>query len=167
MVRLWLVSFWMLWLKLKILSFWCRGLLQDKSFFVTECLVLRGFAWLADTNCIEAIKSKGNVVWAEFQHTDLGHFPSSFREREVSMMQHGGIWSLFVCGSFSLLWLTQSPDLENSSRMENLGTLQWPAVFPAYDYFKGRCDGRCTAETDTAVLRELSRMYCVKTEIIA
>lgn len=43
-VGLWLVSFWMLWLKLKILSFSCRGLLQDKRFFVTECSVLRGFA---------------------------------------------------------------------------------------------------------------------------
>lgn len=51
--------------------------------------------------------------------------------------------------------------------MENLETLHCPAVFPTYDYFKGRCDGSYTAETDTDLLRELSRMYCVKTEIIA
>lgn len=35
----------------------------------------RGLVWLADADCMEAIKSEGNVVWAEFQHTDFWHFP--------------------------------------------------------------------------------------------
>lgn len=66
-----------------VLLMW--GRLQDKSSFVTA-FVRRGFASLADTNCIKANKSKGKVMWAEFQLTDSWHFPSSFREREVSMM---------------------------------------------------------------------------------
>lgn len=152
--------------------FLMSGLLQDKNFFVTECLVLWGLAGLADTNCIKAIKPKGNVMWAEFQHKDWWHFPSSFREREVSMMymQHDGhIWGLFVsllvCLWIFLFSLTQSPDLESSSRMENLGTLHWPAVFPTCGYFKGKCDGSCTAERHRLAKR-INRIYCVKTEII-
>lgn len=38
------------------------------------CLILWGLAWLADINCMEAIKLEGNVMWAEFKHTDLWHF---------------------------------------------------------------------------------------------
>lgn len=35
------------------------------------CLILWGLAWLADINCMEAIKLEGNVMWAEFKRTGL------------------------------------------------------------------------------------------------
>lgn len=38
------------------------------------CLILWGLAWLADINCMEAIKLEGNVMWAEFKRTGLWHW---------------------------------------------------------------------------------------------